>query len=205
MCNWLFQTLMQSRTYRAPLQKIIFLYWVTHVITTNTSFDLYWLKLKYNLETSPSISLFLTFTYDLKTWHTLRWANLTDNWAISASNKHKRSWIEDESAYFYWEFILYRVYLAVIKTVSWIGMDKSRVLHTYKKKNQRLTLIIELSFFVHILSYCSQLIFTSCDLDLWPTDMKKYTAPPLVVIYIPTKFDGDRLKNKGDIAFHSKW
>ena len=27
-----------------------------------------------------------------------------------------------------------------------------------------------------------------------------YTAPPLVIIYLPTKFEGDRLKNKGDIA-----
>ena len=30
--------------------------------------------------------------------------------------------------------------------------------------------------------------------------MKMYTAPPLVIIYLPTKFEGDRLKNKGDIA-----
>ena len=27
-----------------------------------------------------------------------------------------------------------------------------------------------------------------------------YTALPLVMIYLPTKFEGDRLKNKGDIA-----
>ena len=66
-------------------------------------------------------------------------------------------------------------------------------------------LVIELSFLVHIWSCCSQLFLTPCDLDIWPTDMKKYTAPLLVIIYIPTKFDGDRLKNKGEIAFHSKW
>ena len=30
--------------------------------------------------------------------------------------------------------------------------------------------------------------------------MKMYTAFPLVMIYLPTKFEGDLLKNKGDIA-----
>ena len=43
-------------------------------------------------------------------------------------------------------------------------------------------------------------VLTPGDLDLWPTDMKMYTAHPLVMIYLPTKFEGDRLKNKGDIA-----
>ena len=48
------------------------------------------------------------------------------------------------------------------------------------------------------------IFLTPCDLDLWPSDMKKYTAPPRVIIYLPTKFEGDRLENKGDIAFHSQ-
>ena len=30
--------------------------------------------------------------------------------------------------------------------------------------------------------------------------MEKYTAPPPVIISLPTTFEGDRLKNKGDIA-----
>ena len=30
--------------------------------------------------------------------------------------------------------------------------------------------------------------------------LKMYTALPLVMIYLPTKFEGDLLKNKGDIA-----
>ena len=48
--------------------------------------------------------------------------------------------------------------------------------------------------------YGAQVYLTPCDLDLWPSDMKKYTALPLVIIYLPTKFEGDRLSNKGDIA-----
>ena len=46
---------------------------------------------------------------------------------------------------------------------------------------------------------------TPGQLDLWITDMKKVPASPLIFIYIPTKFEGDRLKNKGDIAERSKW
>ena len=57
-------------------------------------------------------------------------------------------------------------------------------------------LIIELSFFAHM---------TPGDLDLWPLDMKMYTALPLVIIYLPTKFEGDRLKTKEISRNQSKW
>ena len=46
----------------------------------------------------------------------------------------------------------------------------------------------------------SNTFLTPDDLDLWPMDMKMYTALSLVMIYLPTKFEGDLLKNKGDIA-----
>ena len=63
---------------------------------------------------------------------------------------------------FYGEYIIYRVYWVVIKIVLWIGVDKSRVLHTLIKK--RLMLIIELSFFAHKWNDCSQILFDSW----WP-------------------------------------